>query len=198
MKHMQYIPVQGRRNTGFFLLFAAIAAGVVIGSVPAVAEAGQTSLWLHQCLTPLLCGGTVLEVLGRSLLSSFLFLSAVFLLGLFAFGQPLGAALLVYRGTGIGISVSAIYSTGGLASLPAVFVLGLPVSLAVSFISALAVRELIRSSNGLLRFAVSGSSRDSERGGFRSYCIRFAVLFIFSFIISVAEALLSYVFAGLL
>lgn len=177
---------------------AACAAGVAIGSLPAVNMAGDCSPWVHQYFSPSLCGDTVSAIFARTLLSSLIFIAAAFLSGTFVFGQPVGAALLVYRGVGIGASVSAMYAAGGLRSLPAVVVLILPFALADLFVAVIAVREVLRSSSDLLRFMVSGEKRSSERSSFRLYCIKFAVLALISFIISLAVPLMSYVFGGLL
>jgi hypothetical protein len=197
MKHIKYIPAHGK-NKGFLLMCAAAAVGVGIGSLPSVGAAGGASPWLHQYFSPLLCGETVAAVFAHTLTSSLLFLLAAFIAGCFVFGQPVGAALLVYRGVGIGVSASAMYAAGGLRYLPAVAVLLLPFALADLFVSMVAVRELFRSSNELLRFAVYDEKRSSERGGFRIYCIRFAVLAAVSFILSLAVPIASYLFGGLL
>ena len=197
MKHVKYIPARGK-GSGFILMCAACAAGVAIGSLPTVSAAGADCPWLHQYLSPSLCGGTVFSIFSRTLLSSLLFLAGLFLAGTFALGQPLGTALLVYRGVGIGVSVSAVYAAGGLRALPAVVALILPFALAELFIAVVAVREVIRSSNDLLRFMVGDGKRSSERSSFRLYCARFAVLALISFIISLAVPLMSYVLGGLL
>ena len=83
-------------------------------------------------------------------------------------------------------------------SLPAVAVLILPFALADLLIAVIAVREVIRSSCDLLRFMVCGGQRSSEHSSFRLYCIKFAVLALFSFVISLAVPLACYVFGGLL
>ena len=70
--------------------------------------------------------------------------------------------------------------------------------LADLFIAAVAIREVVRSSNGLLRFMLYGEKRSSERSGFRLYCIKFTVLAFISFIISLAVPLMSYFCRGLL
>ncbi len=194
MKHIKYIPARGK-GTGFMLMCAACAAGVGIGSLPAV---GADCPWVHQYLSPSLCGDTVFAIFTRTLLSSLLFLAAAFLSGLFVLGQPVGAALLVYRGVGVGASVSAAYAAGGLRALPAVAVLILPYSLAELFVAAVAVREVIRSSNCLLAYWGGDGKRNSEHSGFRLYCAKFAVLALISFIISLAVPLMSYILGGLL
>ena len=198
MKHLQYIPAQTGKNAGLALMSAAITSGVVIGSIPAIKQAGETSPWLHQYFSPILCGDTVFSVFGKTLLSEIIFLTAVFLLGTFAFGQAAGGIMLIYRGIGIGVSVSQMYTVGGLRSLPAVAALALPYSLAVSLVAILAVRESMRSSNRILFYFATGKSVGSERRGLKMYCIRFAVLMIISLFISAADSLLNYIFAGLL
>ena len=107
MKHVKYIPARGK-GTGFILMCTACAAGVVIGSLPVISAAGADCPWLHQYFSPSLCGGTVFSIFSRTLLSSLIFLAAAFLAGMFALGQTVGTALLVCRGVGIGVSVSAV------------------------------------------------------------------------------------------
>ena len=58
MKHIKYIPARGK-GTGFMLMCAACAAGVGIGSLPAV---GADCPWVHQYLSPSLCGDTVFTI----------------------------------------------------------------------------------------------------------------------------------------
>ena len=197
MKHVKYIPSRGK-SSGLMLMCAASAVGVAIGSIPDVALAGEVTPWVHQFFSPSLCGDTVFSIFVRTLLSSLIFLSAAFLSGTFVFGQPVGMALLIYRGIGIGVSVSSVYSAGGIKSLPVVAVLILPFALADLFIAAVAIREVVRSSNGLLRFMLYGEKRSSERSGFRLYCIKFTVLAFISFIISLAVPLMSYFCRGML
>lgn len=180
------------------LMCAACAAGVAIGSLPVVSTAGESCPWVHQYFSPSLCGDTVSAIFAWTLLSSLIFLAAAFLAGTFVFGQSVGAALLVYRGVGVGVSVSAVYAEAGLRGLPAVAVLILPFALADLLLAVIAVREVMRSSNELLRFMLYGEKRSSERSSFRLYCIKFAVLALFSFVISLAVPLACYVFGGLL
>ena len=163
MKHMQYISPQTKRSAGFYALCLAVSAGVCAGSLPAVSGFGRMSPWLHQYFSPVLCGDTVFDVFGMTFLSSLIFLTAVFLAGSSAFGQAAGILLLIYRGAGAGVSVSAMYAENGLRSVPSVLLLAVPYSLAVMFVSILAVRENIRSSNRLLRCLAFGETRENGR-----------------------------------
>ena len=198
MRHIRYIPAKTGKNAVFFLMCAAVAFGVFIGSLPFVADKGMDTPLLHQFFSPHLCGNTVFSILYRTSLSALLYLAAVFLLGAFAFGQPASTALLIYRGIGIGVSVYSLYRTAGMRSMPAVIVLILPLAVGTVFVSVLAVRESVRSSNRLLKAMTSDNSGSHERSGLKMYCIRFAVLLLISFVISVADSLMNYVFADLL
>lgn len=197
MKHVKYIPVRGK-NSGLLLMCLASTVGIAIGSLPVISLTGEKMPLIHQYLSPSLCGDTVFSIFICTLLSSLIFLAVAFLAGTFIFGKPVGVALLVYRGIGIGVSVSSVYLSGGLKSLPAVAVLILPFALADLFIAAIAVRETARSSNELLHFMIYGERRSSERSSFRLYCIKFGVLALLSFIISLSVPLVSYFFRRML
>ncbi|MBR1750672.1 MAG: hypothetical protein IJ740_07310 [Ruminococcus sp.] len=207
MGHTVYIPAAGRYRGGYrsekglFLTCAALSAGVTLGALyfcRTTAPAVQTP-FLHQYFSPLLSGQTPAEVFRNTAASLLLFLAAAFISGLCAAGQPIGAALLIYRGFGIGLSAAQLYSVRGAAAIPAAAVLFLPKALAAEGTAGLAVRELIRSSNGLLRYLVTGQPpEEGESRSLRMYCVRFAVLAAISLFIAAADAVLSYLFSGLL
>lgn len=178
------------------LLGIFIAAGIVAGSVLEVKKCGAVSSpWIHQFFSPIKCGSAPLEMFGNFFLSSGIFVAAAFFIGLFAIGQPFGAAMLVFRGVGIGASVAGMYEIYGTDAFPAVMLLILPKAVISVMISLLAVRELIRSSNMLLSFTVSGEYHDDKRRSFRLYCIKFIVLIAISLISSALDTALNYAFS---
>jgi len=104
-----------------------------------------------------------------------------------AFGQPLGIALIIYRGFGIGAASAALYSAYGSSAVLKVLVLLLPKALAVTLVSVLAVRELMRASQCVLRFWTYGGIPDERSADLRRYSLKFAVLMLISLLISLAD-----------
>lgn len=174
--------IRGRRK-GFVFLGICIAVGIIAGSVMAAENSIHVdSAWFHQFFSPLNGGGTFSETVGRSALSSVIFLAAVFFSGFFVFGQPIGVALLVWRGVGIGISVAEMYKIHGAGAIPEVIMLILPKAFVSAIVAVLAVRELIRSSNMLMNHVINAEKADNEKYEIRLYIIKFLVLFIISLI----------------
>ena len=64
---------------------------------------------VHQFFMPLYGGNTLFAVMKNTFFSVAAVLIAAFIGGLSAVGQPLGAALLMYRGFGIGLSAAMIF-----------------------------------------------------------------------------------------
>lgn len=198
MKHINTISYRADRRTSLVLFILLVILGITAGSVYAVKNTNGLSPWIHQYFAPLSDGETVFSLMSHTFFSASLFSIAAFILGLFAVGQPLGAAMLIYRGVGIGASVASMYLMYGKSAALPVMILVLPKALAFSAIAILSVRELMRSSKALLTFCLGGDVRDDSRRGFRLYCIKFIVLIFLSLIISAADGALSCIMAGVL
>ncbi|MCM1507122.1 MAG: stage II sporulation protein M [Ruminococcus flavefaciens] len=183
-----------KSSTGFLLLFAVITAGILIGAIYSTGHT-VTSPWVHQYLLPECSGSTIYEVFRNTFMSLFLFTVTAFVMGLSAFGQPAGIIMLIYRGFGIGTAVSSEYLSKGLHGIPTVLVLILPECIAVTVISVLAVRELIRMSRSVSRFVVSDINHTDK--SFKLYCLEFLVLIAVSLVIAVLATVLNYAFSGL-
>lgn len=182
------------RSKGFPVLFATVTAGIIIGAIYGTGHS-VTSPFIHQYLLPEYSGGTIYEVFRNTFISLGAFTGTAFLMGLSAFGQPVGLLMLLYRGFGIGVAVSSAYLSKGLHGIPTVLVLILPECIAVTFISVLAVRELMRLSKSMFMFMISDASHTEKT--FRLYCLEFLVLIFFSLITAVLATVFNYIFSGL-
>ena len=181
-------------KSGFMLLLPVITIGILIGAIYSGGHLVDNP-WLHQYFIPELSGGTIYEVFRNTFVSLTVFTLTAFLTGLSAFGQPLGLLMLMYRGFGIGTAVSHVYAVKGLHAIPEVLVLILPECLAVSVVTLLAVRELMRLSHGVFISVIKEKIHTDKT--FRLYCLEFLVLIAISFLIAVLTALMNYVFSGL-
>lgn len=195
MKHTAYISGTEKKNNGFFLLCLAEIIGIIIGSC--IAVSCRDNEMLRHNISPALYGATLLEIFRSTLVSSLIFIIVAFFSGLFAFGQVMGIVLIVIKGMEIGLSSAFVYAEKGLYAFPAVMVLNVPKAVALSAIAVLAVREVWRSSSAVLHFLVSGE-HSSEQVSLKLYCVKYIVLIVIIFIISMADSLMNYIFAGLL
>lgn len=195
MKTIRYV---GASDRGALprLLCAAMIAGIIAGSVYQAKNAAAPTVLVHQYAAPVYANANVFVYALGSFAVTSLFLAAAFLTGLFAFGQPVGAALIFYRGFGIGASAALLYGTFGAKAAAAVFLLLLPKALGYSFISIVAVRELIRASNFSL-FCWISEDAPARRTSFKLYCVKFLALIFIALIISALDAAANVLFAGL-
>ena len=193
MKHIKaYTPNQAKRNS-LFVLTAFVTLGIFIGAFFGARDHDVlSSPWLHQYFYPPFKSGHFLNAFQDTVLSSALFIASVFILGLFAGGQPLGISLLIYRGFGIGICASLLYIRYGRGAVPVILILLIPKAIAFIYISILAVRENIRCSNFILRSLLYTESDDLKRVSFRLYCIKFLVLILISVAVSALDIALNY------
>ncbi|MDE6671206.1 MAG: stage II sporulation protein M [Ruminococcus sp.] len=178
----------------FLLLLPVLTAGILTGAIYSAGHA-VGSPWLHQYFIPELSGGTIYEVFRNTFLSLTVFTVTAFLMGLSAIGQPVGVLMLMYRGFGIGTAVSHVYTVKGLHGVPEVLIMILPECLAVSVITLLSVRELMRLSHGVFVSVISEKLHTDKT--FRLYCLEFLVLIAVSFLVAVLTALMNYIFSGL-
>lgn len=197
MKRIGTLTAAQSRRAFTMLLFAFTAIGVIAGSVYGAAHPENGSFWLHQYFVPAPLNSPIPALMKVTFLSSALFIAAAYLTGLFAFGQPFGFCLLIYRGFGMGFSSALTYTSLGIHALPRITLLLLPRALAVTVLSVLAVRELMRSSGNLLRSLTRGEIRDDKRSDLKHYTLKFAVLLLLSLLISFADVAVFAVFARL-
>lgn len=196
--HMKHISTFNSPKTGtsFRIYTIFIIIGVVIGSFITVKSDISGSLWLTQGFMSVGEDIPIYTIIKKDLIFSALFVSAAFLLGLSAVGQPFGLAMLIYRGIGIGASTAAVYALLGKRGILHITVLMIPKALAFAAISILAVRELIRSSNLLFDFYFKRDIRDDNRNSKKLYAVKFIVLIIMSLLISAADGGISYLYSA--
>lgn len=196
--HMKHISTfnSTRTGTSFRVYMIFIIIGVAVGSFITVKHNISGSLWITQGFMSVGGDVPIYTVMKRDVLSLILFVSAAFLLGLSAVGQPVGLAMLIYRGIGIGASSATVYALLGKKGLLHIAALIIPKALAFSVISILAVRELIRSSNLLFGFYFKRDIRDDNRNSVRLYAVKFIVLIIMSLFISAADGGARYLYSA--
>lgn len=178
-------------NSGKWLLLFLLTelAGIAVGSFMALHFRNSGILQKYIC--PELFGGGFFEVFTGTLLTFAVFLVLAFFFGLSVFGQPFGIALLICLGAELSCSAALIYAEKGISALPAVLLMYMPKMTVISAVGLLSVRELMRTSTGLLKSMTSAG----DTPNLRSYCMRYAVLFSAAVIISLADALVNNFFS---
>lgn len=156
----------------------------------------EPSYWLHQYFAPVFSGINLFEYMRSGILISIAFTAVVFLLGFFAFGQPFGIVLLIYRGFGIGASAAFMYTLYGGKAFGLILITVLPKAAALTFIAVLAVRELIRASVFSLSCWFFENGNESKRMSIQLYCLKFIVLAVMVIIVAAADAAVNFAFAG--
>ena len=195
MKHISYIGNRSRK-TSIILLSILVIIGIIIGSIYQTVKLPEPSYWLHQYFAPVFKGINLFEYMRNGIFISIAFTALVFLLGFFAFGQPFGIALLVYRGFGIGASAALMYTLYGGKAFVLILITVLPKAAALTFIAVLAVRELIRASVFSLSCWISENGNDSKRMSIQLYCLKFIVLAVMVIIAAAVDAAINFAFAG--
>ncbi len=188
MKKSVYIS-GGNSGKWLLLLLLTELAGIAVGSFMAMHFRNSGILQKYIC--PEIFGGSFSDVFAGTLAALVLFLIPAFFFGLCAFGQPLGIALLICLGAELSCSAALIYAEKGISALPAVLLMYMPKMAVISAVGLLSVRELMRTSTGLLK----SMTRGEDVPNLRNYCIRYAVLFSAAVIISLADALVNHFFS---
>lgn len=187
------------RRICLFVLNLAIIIGIVIGAVILSVSDNKniaSNVKLNQFFSPTYSGNTVVEVFKNTFFSSELLLIIIMILGFFSLGQPLGIALLVYRGIGIGVSVAQMYFQLGIKSIPSVLILTLPKALALAFIASFGVREMLRLSNAQFKFLYFDYIPDEKmQRTVKLYFIKFLVLTFMIIIVAAFDSALNYLFS---
>lgn len=198
MMHMRHISTfnGSRTQTSYIAYVIFIIIGVAVGSFITLKYNVSDNVWIHQGFLSAAHSTTIYKIMKATFLSLTVFVSAAFFIGLSAVGQPFGLAMLIYRGIGIGTSVTAMYTLSGKSAVVNAVILIVPKVLAVSAISILAVREAVRSSNAILNYCMKKESRDDRRYSIRLYGIRLCVLILLSLLISAADGGVNYLYSA--
>ncbi len=195
MKSVGYISSQ-KRNSFMVVLYFIAAAGITAGAVYQAMRSPEPSAWIHQYFAPVYTGTDMFDYMCRGFGVTAMFLAAAFLSGFFALGQPLGFLLMLCRGFGVGASGAAMYILHGGKAAAGMLIFVLPKAVPAIIIYSLAVREAFRASSYTFSGWLPEGFREYDKSEIKFYCIKFLVLIIISLIISVADALINFIFAG--
>jgi hypothetical protein len=193
---MKKISTLSEKRTSLTVYLMVIAVGIVTGAFLAKSPSLAGSCLVNQFFLVDTQEVSAVSLIVRTFSVSLLVVSAAFFFGASAVGQPFGIFLLIYRGTGIGISASAMYIYCGTAAILPVAVTILPKGIAFSVITALAVRENVHNSCLIFSRCFGRGEHETVKGGFKLILVKYAVLIILSLIISFADGGLYFLYTS--
>lgn len=194
MKHIKCCTSDKSRRVFLTVLALTATVGIFIGSFFGAERQDLPSAWIHQYFYPFACDRSLFSFFLNDCASAAVFISAVFLFGLFPTGQPLAAVALVYRGFGAGLSAALLYARFGRAAVTAVLLLIIPKAIAYIYISMLAVREGIRSSDYILHMLIYNDSENTKAFSLKMYAVKYGVLILLSVVAAAADTAVNYLF----
>ncbi|MBR1862648.1 MAG: hypothetical protein IJ806_00990 [Ruminococcus sp.] len=164
---------EGAYSSGFFaFLWGALLIGVVLGTV-SFCRSGGGPQFITAAPDP---GGDRGQILLRSMAGTTVLLTGIMLLGMCPVGLPFQAAVLTFRGMGIGLSLSGIYSAGGRELLPYAAGLTVPGCMISSAALCLGAREAAALSGAYLRMTLADGDCRGLRENMKLYLAKFLVL----------------------
>ena len=189
-------------NRRLFPFVGLYLAGAAIGvAIYCTAGSRITGDWGALLRVSGLTGGLKngLSALWSACFSSFLWLMALFLLGLWPCGAPFVLLAPLLQGLGLGLTEAYYYTMGwrGVAATAAVI---LPAALASAAVLAMAGAESLRLSAGLSRQLLPGGETPPPAlpPVFRLYCLRYLIFLAGAIGAGLWEVLLRTLLAGLL
>ena len=191
---MKKISTISEKRTSLTVYMMIIAAGIGIGAFLAKYSSLADNHFVNQFFLVSQNDTEVAALIAGNFLISSLVVTAAFLFGASAVGQPFGVLLLIYRGIGIGISSSAMYLSAGTKAILPVAVIVIPVAIAFSAVAALAVRENVHNSCMIFSCCFGRSINDGARLSLKLILIKYIVLVILSLIISFADGGLCFLY----
>jgi len=196
LRHICYLD-QRSRITYVYILAAFLIAGIIAGAFFQAKYSPDPSAAVHQYAAPVYHGESLIRYISHSFALSVITLTAAFVLGFFALGQPFGPLLLIYKGFGIGASAAFLYSSFGTKAALSVAVLILPKAFFSALVLILGIRELLRASVYTLSCWTGGDKSEHQEAALKLYCTKYLVLILISLIISASDAGINLLFAGL-
>ena len=182
-----------------YVLFIVCLSGVLAGTLICI-NSGESDFskanTIISCFFSNRLGQTFIGTVVNSFSSTFVLLLICFFLGFGALFQPLEFAAVFFRGLGIGFTISEIIWLYRLQGLLAAAVLLIPYAIASSIIFIAAAKEALWMSNSIAGIVFFHSNQYSPVD-YRLYMKKFIIMTILLVVISFADGIINYAFAGL-
>lgn len=185
-------------DSAVLFLLILFLLGVLIGTILYCSVDAESLYGLSRLSGSLIesrLGQTFLQTLVNSFSGAFILLLVCFILGFGAVFQPAEMLIPVFRGLGIGVSLSGMYSQFGLNGFGISLILIIPNGIISAIVLIIAVREAIRMSNSISNIVFSAKS-GFEPLDYKLYFTKFVILSAILAVSSLADSLLTFLFAG--
>ena len=183
-----------KRRLSLGIFFILMLSGIIIGTIM-VGTSSDVNLLNRLLFTNNLFKKkdelSIISQFFKSLTPICAILILQFFAGMFAFGQTFAVLTVIYRGTAAGISSSIIYLILGVKGSFAVLLTLFPYAAVSAFLIILGARESVRLSGKIARYSFFQAG-DSTPPDIRLYSLKFAVLLVFGFLFSLADAFIAY------
>ncbi len=187
-------------NLRFVCMTASLLLGILIGALLIRNDLLREFTDTSQMLSDFISARTQNSfgvLFAHSFLSSSIYILIAYFLGLFLLGAVPSIVLPAVRGLGIGVVCGYLYATHGLQGVAFSFLIVLPCTFLQCIVFMLACKEAFVFSSCMFKHYFQESYHPLESDLLKKYSIRFAVLFLFTALISLPDSLLSNVFIGI-
>ena len=130
--------------------------------------------------------------------SSILYLAFGFLLGFFAFGQPVDFFIIFFRGFGLGLAMGNIYMNHHFSGVLYCLVLIVPAAVLFTIVLICALRDSLKLSNLFLSSAFPRLGAGVSAEILKAYCVKYIFYFILVLGVCGADTLLNFIFSPML
>lgn len=186
------------KNSFFILIAGIMLGGVVTGTYVFCNMNGALEKTFSFMSTSFISDHAQSELL-RTVLKDFYTSTAelfiVFVLGFCAVLQPVTLAFAFFKGMGLGIMLSQIYSSTGAKGFAIVFLLIIPSTLINVFALSLGIQESFRMSNRMAKKTFTNMVITGSRDETVIYCKKFLILEVLIIISSLADGICSALFS---
>lgn len=139
----------------------------------------------------------ILTIFFSSFFSFAISVLVLFLAGLFPLGQPVGFFMPVFYGLGLGLSTAYLYSCNGFKGFFFSTLIMVPCEILYTFVLLLGSKFSIRFSNAKFK-KILGKGKEQKAGAFKTYVLRFLILFLFQIFAALIDALTTFLFVKFL
>lgn len=197
---MRIVRSENIYKSGFFaFLCGTVLIGVLLGAVTYCCSGGEFLHKIGLVQSDFIKSRSVMDygqIMVNSLSGTSVFIAAVFLCGLCPLGQPAELAVLLFRGMGLGLTLSQLYGAYGKAGILHTMGLILPGAAISTLAMVIAVREAVALSNIYLRMSLSDRQETGLMEPVKLYAAKFMVLEAALAVSAGADCLCNYIFIG--
>ena len=179
-----------RKNSLFIFLVIVLFAGIAAGALMIRTNGRQISQVLSSATSAFLTdrsGQTMIIKFFHSFFSSFWLLALIYVFGFSPLGQIPSAAVVAFRGLGLGVAMGFEFVSNGYKGMVFVLLLIIPHAFISTFVLLKASKNAVRISNLFAKAVVLPSDNPLSLNLVKSYSLHFLVFTLFIALSSVVD-----------